>query len=106
MTVPTPQKLNALPKWALSAFMARCARRVLPLYRVFVRRAPEHLVAIERAVDLAEHRSALGETDEVYDNYDLHALADTLGAIREAALNTEADTNGLPLGDSVGEEAR
>lgn len=106
MTVPTPAQLNALPKWALSAFVARCARRVLPLYRVYVRRAPEHLVAIERGIDLAEQRSAQGETEELYDSYDLHALAETLGAIREAALNTEADANDADADDPFGQEAR
>jgi signal transduction histidine kinase len=105
MTPPTPDQLNALPKTALRAFAARCARRVVPLYRVFVRRAPEHLVAIERAVDLAERRASLGQTDQSYDKYDLQALAHTLAAIREAALNTEADANDAPLGDPFGDEA-
>lgn len=86
--------------------MARCARRVLPLYRVFVRRAPEHLVAIERAIELAERRAGQGETDELYDAYDLQALNDTLAAVREAALNTEADASDATSDDPFGQEAR
>jgi len=65
MSLPTTEQLASLPKWALCAYMARCARRVLPLYRMFVRRAPEHLVVVERAIDLAETKAAEGETNEL-----------------------------------------
>lgn len=108
MVLPSRDELRLLQRWALAAFITRCARRVLPLYRVYVQRAPEHLVAIERAIEISEERARSGGTVDIsdYDNYDLQALSETLAAIREAALNTEADASDAPKDDPFGKEAR
>ena len=106
MKLPTTEQLQSLPQWALCAFATRCARRVFPLYHIYVRRAPEHLVAIERALELSEQRTNSGESTELHDPYDLQALADTLGVICEAALNMEADAAEAANDDPFGLEAR
>src|SRR4051812_42839932 len=59
--VPTEQDLAALPLWARVAFAARCARRVLPLYRAAWPDAPaEHVAALQIAVGWGEGAAAVG----------------------------------------------
>jgi len=92
--------LHSLGRWPLAAFAARCARRILPLYRKLNVRSPEHLVTIARAIDLAERRAALGDAEiekvmtDLLSNYELDALVETLGIIQNAAQNTKADAAG------------
>ena len=94
LTKIVQDNIGHLTRWAKVAFCARVARRVFPLYRELNVRAPEHFIAIERAISLAEERASKGENDELRDPYDQQALAGTLHAIVEAALNTKADASG------------
>jgi hypothetical protein len=58
-TIPTEQELRALPRWALVAFAARCARRVQPLFKDGWPDAPvEDVQALERVIVLAEQSAA------------------------------------------------
>ncbi len=56
-TIPTEEALRKLPRLAVVAFAARCARRVLPVYRAS-NPAEKDLRAVERVVDLAERYAA------------------------------------------------
>lgn len=58
-TLPTEEEIAQLPRWARVAFAARCARRVLPLFRKRWSTASEEQVrAIHSAVELAENSAA------------------------------------------------
>lgn len=49
--LPSEKEIAALPRWARVAFGARCAKRVLPLYRHFWRDArPDRVKALTRTV--------------------------------------------------------
>ncbi len=63
-TLPTEEEIAKLPRWARVAFAARCARRVLPLYRHY-RSHPEHRIFIqdpEWSVRIAEESAANGRS--------------------------------------------
>jgi len=90
-----------LPHWATVAFVARCGRRLLPLYENDTAEPRERRAAVVQAIRLAEKRAALGGAvdshdalefeGEFIDNYDLDSLAATLHGCVEAASNTHAD---------------
>lgn len=62
--LPTKEEIAKLPRWARVAFAARCARRVLPLYKHHWPDAPEEYVAdIVNAVEIAEQSAAAGYAD-------------------------------------------
>lgn len=63
-TIPSQEELKALPRWARAAFVARCARRVLPLAKHFWGNVPEHhLQDLDRAVSVAERAAATSAAD-------------------------------------------
>ena len=54
-TLPAAEEIATLPRWARVAFAARCARRVLPLFKYSWPDAPEEYVAaVARDVEAAE----------------------------------------------------
>ncbi|MEM9065772.1 MAG: hypothetical protein AAGB51_09820, partial [Planctomycetota bacterium] len=65
MSLPSKEELRTLPRWALVAYAARCARRVQPLFKASWPDAPaEHVEAVDKAITLAE-RSAAAARDGV-----------------------------------------
>ena len=63
--IPSREEIEKLPRWAQVAFAARCARRVLPLYSYFCPEAlREHILAVNRAVELAEQCAELGQGNQ------------------------------------------
>lgn len=57
--IPTEVEIETLPRRARVAFAARCARRVLPLFRHYWPNSPvEHVAAIIRAVEVTEQAAA------------------------------------------------
>jgi hypothetical protein len=63
--LPTGDAIRGLPRWARVAFEARCARRVLPLFRYFWPDVlDKHALAVEKAVELAERSAALASCDD------------------------------------------
>jgi hypothetical protein len=60
--IPAEAELARLPRWARVAFAARCARRVLPLFKHQWPEAPAaHLTAVEQAVSVAENAAAAAD---------------------------------------------
>ena len=58
-SLPSEAEVAALPRWARVAFAARCARRVLPLFRTAWPDAPrEYAEAVKRAIEVAERSAA------------------------------------------------
>jgi hypothetical protein len=54
-TIPTVEEIAKLPRWAIVAFAARCARRVQPLFVLGWPEAPDkHKEAVNKAIKLAE----------------------------------------------------
>jgi signal transduction histidine kinase len=100
MTSLDSNSLASLPRWALVAFIARCARRLLPLYEHDNTEPADQRMAVTRAILLAEKRAEMGGTGETsdyeplsgdgqfVDHYDIEALASALAGSEEAASNT------------------
>ena len=96
----------ALPRWALVAFIARCARRLLPLYEQDNAEPADQRMVVARAILLAEKRAGMGGDSDTHDyeplwtdgqfvdNYDIDALASALAGAEEAATNTHSDMGG------------
>src|SRR5688572_9068688 len=83
-TLPTKEEIERLPRWARVAFAARCARRVLPLFRGFWPAAPaEYAAAVERAVGFVEHAAAAASDNA-------HAAARAAAEARAAAARAAA----------------
>jgi hypothetical protein len=62
--VPTREEIAQLPRWARVAFAARCARRVLPLFRRGWPEAPAKSISgVKRTVELAERAAAVAGLD-------------------------------------------
>lgn len=58
-SLPSQDALTSLPRWALVAYAARCARRVEPLFHKAWPEAPHHLLmAVAEAVHYAEQAAA------------------------------------------------
>ncbi len=114
--VPTVEEIRKLPRWARVAFAARCARRVLPLFRHFWPTAPSaHIRAVSNAVSIAEHAAATRATRATcaaavadadaaaaaaYDTGDDTTAADVAFAAAAAAAATRATT----VADAVADE--
>ena len=81
-TIPTEAELGQLSYWGMVAFAARCARRVLPLFRHAWPDAPdEHLAAVIRVIELTERSAAT--TDPHYPS--VRDAADRVTATATAA---------------------
>jgi signal transduction histidine kinase len=90
-----------LPHWAMVAFIARCGRRILPLYENSAYEPASQRTAVSQAIKLAEDRAKAGGEiglDDVpqvgeqhFDHYDLDALADALRGAARAADYTHQD---------------
>jgi hypothetical protein len=93
--LPTKKGIAELPQWARVAFAARCARRVLPLFKHFWKDAPQkHVVAVTRAVELAERSAAEAKyNDPGRANF---ASADTEAAYAASLLPTQATQSPQP----------
>jgi hypothetical protein len=62
--VPTVEEIKTLPRWAIIAFAARCARRVEPLFPEAWPNAPsDHIDAVRAAVEFAERVASTGVAD-------------------------------------------
>lgn len=60
----TEEELRQLPRWAVVAFAARCARRVQPLFTKYWAKAPdEYVMTINTAITLAESSARVGRAD-------------------------------------------
>lgn len=82
---PKENDVMNLPRWARVAFAARCARRVRPLFtasRSDV--SSEDVLAVDRALELAESSARLGRSADV------HAHADAVVGISHAAAHSDA----------------
>jgi signal transduction histidine kinase len=98
--------LASLPRWAAVAFIARCARRLLPLYEHDTAEPADQRMVVARAILLAEKRAEMGgETDthdyehlaidgQFVDAYDLDSLGSALAGVEQAASNTYDDMGG------------
>jgi hypothetical protein len=99
---------TGIPRWALTAFIARCARRLLPLYEKDNAEPIDQRTVVSRAVLLAEKRATMGGDTDAYeyeqlwtdgqfvDNYDIDALAAALAGAEQAAANTFSDIGSDP----------
>ena len=75
---PQEEDLRKLPRWAIVAFAARCARRVQPLFAKYWKDAPkEHIEAVDRAITLSEASARVGRPEA--------SLSDAADAARVAA---------------------
>lgn len=96
-----PDSFTPLPYWAIVSFLARCGRRVLPLYQRDGHEPTAGRVLVSQAIELAEYRAAAGgdvHSDDALqvgsqfvDNYDVDALWRGLYGCVEAAENTHTD---------------
>jgi hypothetical protein len=98
--LPTEEELRALPRWAVVAFAARCARRVQPLFTHFWPKAPrEHIEAVDRAISLTQASAADPSSVSTYevraaaDYVDDAYVAATAADIPEAAYATSPAAN-------------
>ena len=88
LKLPTAKDLAKLPRLAIVAFAARCARRMLPLFKYGWNDAPDEIVKdVENAIQLAEKFSS-GKT-ESSDTANKAALA-ALAASEAALAASEA----------------
>jgi nucleoside phosphorylase len=61
--LPTSKEIQGLSRWARVAFAARCARRVLPMLRLYWPSIPEdHLVTLYRIVRNAENAAEMASS--------------------------------------------
>lgn len=69
LRIPTKEDIAQLPRWAIVAFAARCARRVQPLFTFAWADAPkEHIEAIDLAIIVAERCATYAKVaDALYD---------------------------------------
>lgn len=103
---PDKNKLASLPHWASVAFIARCARRLLPLYQQDTAEPAEARIVVARAILLAEKRAEMGGETDTYDyedlaidgqfvdNYDIESLGSALLGAEQAASLTYRDLGG------------
>ena len=79
-TIPTKEEFSRLPRRAVVAFAARCARRVQPIFAAWPGATQRHIVAVDRAISLAEAYGAAHAAD----------VADVAHAAAHAAANAAA----------------
>ena len=61
--IPTEEEISKLPRWAIVAFAARCARRVEPIFRLAWPDAPKkHIHAVADAIEVAEISASIAST--------------------------------------------
>jgi signal transduction histidine kinase len=106
MTTVEENRFSALPRWAIVAFIARCARRLLPLYEQDAAEPADQRMVVARAILLSEKRAAMGGDSDTFDyealtvdgqyvdNYDIDSLGSALMGAGQAASNTYTDMGG------------
>lgn len=83
---PSCDEIGRLPRWAKVAFAARCARRVLPLFRWHCPdAAPALIAAVSRAVEVAEQCAGLARGSE-----GAHAALSGVDGTYKALANADA----------------
>jgi hypothetical protein len=105
------QLLESLPRWALVAFIVRCAQRFLPVYLSDSYEPHDQRLLIANAIRLADKRASIGgdfgfqdalELDgQYFDPYDLESVRAALPGAVQAASNTFDD---LVEDDSIAHE--
>jgi hypothetical protein len=100
-TILDQKEFAKLPRWALVAYMAHCARSFLPRYEDESAEPIDQRTAVTQAIRLAENRAAQGGhfefTDVIqiegqfYDNYDIDFLSTALKGLLNTSLNTFSD---------------
>lgn len=86
-TLPTVRELLALPRWAMVAWAARCARRVQPvLSEVWPDRSQTILAAVDRAIELAESSAAKAQADPGLASASFRAMCERLDDPRVVAV--------------------
>jgi len=103
-TIPTKAEIAHLPRWARVAFVARCARRVLPLFKAGWRDAPqEYTAAVEHAVRVAEVTA--GRTDAHHSADTTIVAADAADGAVVAAVAAEARAHSADSTEDADEAA-
>jgi hypothetical protein len=93
-TLPTEDEIAKLPRWARVAFAARCARRVLPLFKHSLPEAPDyHSGTMENDVEVAELSAATAKAPA------------RGGDIDGVVAAVEARTAGVPVAQAVARSA-
>lgn len=80
VTLPTIEEIAALPRWAKVAFAARCARRILPLFKVDDSNRAGDALRLRQAVEACERYAAdLSPSEQVLEDalFIDHGFADT-----------------------------
>lgn len=91
--IPTAQDLNTLPRWAIIAFAARCARRVEPLFKKAWPTAPRnHLDAIRDAVEETERVAAIGAAD-IFRAKHYAQIADLASYVADYGVDTKPESD-------------
>ncbi|QDT63058.1 hypothetical protein V22_02570 [Calycomorphotria hydatis] len=89
--IPTEEEINKLPRWALVAFASRCARRVLPIYRINDTASKNdkanYISALERAVTLSAESASHARADRSADEVATEASNAISASISEASAN-------------------
>jgi len=91
-SLPSRDALTSLPRWALVAYAARCARRVEPLFHKAWPEAPHHLLtAVAEAVEYAEQAAANAHSQKDLAQYHANA-ADAAAARADSASQAVAES--------------
>lgn len=91
LIVPTEKEIAQLPRWAQVAFAARCARRVLPLFKAGCPDASEkHVSAVERAVDIASQAASQAHVASQTAAWDAAMVASQAQAIAASQAQAKA----------------
>jgi hypothetical protein len=87
--LPSRDEIEELPRWAMVAFAARCARRVQPLFEARWPDAPsERVRAVDRAIGMSEQAGAMAAASAG----NARAFADAARAARADATTEGAAT--------------
>lgn len=110
-SLPTSEELATLPRWAIVAFAARCARRVLPMFKHVLAEAPQKQVQdLDQAVTAAEQAAAEAGGDGVLNatagdqalTISLSTPSPVAASIATAAFNASHAVNYARLGPRQG----
>ena len=91
--VATEEELAELPRWAVVAFAARCARRVLPIFRAVWRHGRAELEAQRAVIQDVEQAESLAAAAGAVPGARLESGERPLGATEVAATAAEAAAN-------------
>ena len=94
--LPTPDELAKLPRRAVVAFAARCARRAQPLFAAEWAAPRDFLEAIDRAIGLAESFAAAAKPAYDAAKAAANAAADAADVAANVAANVVADAAPKP----------